>query len=86
MPAFRMKRLPARYAAVITPLILSVFMSAIVSFIATWRAVGLPDGVAWLWLSAWKTSWLVAFPSLLVVLPIVRRITALLVEPAGPQH
>jgi len=34
-------------------------------------------------MSAWMASWLVAFPTLLVVLPVVRRIVAALVQPAG---
>jgi hypothetical protein len=32
-------------------------------------------------LRAWGASWLVAFPSLLIVMPVVRRIVAAIVEP-----
>jgi hypothetical protein len=32
------------------------------------------------WPTAWALSWLVAFPTLLMVLPLVRRIVALVVE------
>ncbi|MFX8930073.1 DUF2798 domain-containing protein, partial [Acinetobacter baumannii] len=31
---------------------------------------------------AWAISWIIAFPTLLLVLPIVRKITTLLVQPA----
>jgi hypothetical protein len=31
-------------------------------------------------LGAWGLSWMVAFPTLLLILPMVRRLTALLVE------
>lgn len=34
------------------------------------------------WMGAWGVSWLVAFPALLLLLPVVRRIVALVVEPA----
>jgi len=65
------------------PLILSLMMTFIVSAISTLYSVGLTPDVHRLWLSAWAMSWLVAFPTLLVVLPVVRRIVALLVEPAA---
>ena len=84
MPALKFKRLPARYAALLMPLILSLLMSAVVSFIATLKTVGMTAEVVGLWLDAWRISWLIAFPTLLIVLPFVRRIVALLVEPAAP--
>ncbi|GAM32833.1 hypothetical protein P23_3370 [Acinetobacter calcoaceticus] len=31
-------------------------------------------------MSAWAISWLIAFPTLLFILPIVRKITAMLVQ------
>ncbi|QCI65837.1 DUF2798 domain-containing protein [Phreatobacter stygius] len=74
-------KLPARYAAVAMPLILSVFMSAVVSAIATLKSIGLVEGIAWIWLRAWSVSWLVAFPTLIVALPVVRRIVAAIVQP-----
>jgi hypothetical protein len=33
-------------------------------------------------MQAWGLSWLIAFPVLLLILPLVRRIVAALVEPA----
>lgn len=76
----RMK-LPARYGGIITPFIISVFMSCVVSGVATAKSIGLASGFVSLWMSAWAASWLVAFPTLLVVVPVVRRITAVLVHP-----
>jgi hypothetical protein len=76
------RRLPARAAGILMPLILSVMMTFIVSAIATLRSVGLTPDVHWVWLGAWGMSWLVAFPTLLLVLPLVRRIVGRLVEPA----
>jgi hypothetical protein len=74
-------RLPARWAPIVMPLILSICMSFIVSGIATLRAVGLVDHFLALWMSAWGVSWLVAFPTLLLVLPMVRRLVSFLVRP-----
>lgn len=74
------KKLPHRYQAVAMPLVLSILMSAIVSFVSTVNGSGLEPGLLALWIRAWGMSWIVAFPSLLMVLPIVRRIVAATVE------
>ncbi len=80
-PASRfLRKLPARYAGFVMPLVLSVLMTFVVSAIATGRSLGFgPDFLA-TWPVAWGLSWLVAFPTLLLVLPVVRRIVGLLVE------
>lgn len=74
------RKLPARYARFVMPLLLSVVMTCIVSLISTLRSVGLAPNVLHLWLTAWLMSWCVAFPTLLAVLPLVRRLTAALVD------
>jgi hypothetical protein len=74
------RRLPARYAGLLMPLILSAMMSAVVSFIATLNSIGFAANLVRLWLGAWSVSFLIAFPTLLLVLPIVRRLVNLLVE------
>lgn len=84
MSTVKFKRLPAHYASWLMPLILSVTMSGIVSFIATLKHVGAVDGLMLSWLEAWEISWLIAFPTLLLVLPVVRRIVSVLVEPTPP--
>ena len=73
-------KLPARYAAIVMPFLLSLLMTCIISFISTWYGIGLVPDFAGIWLGSWGLSWMVAFPTLLVVLPIVRRITAAIVE------
>lgn len=35
-----------------------------------------------IWLGSWSLSWVVAFPVLMVLLPVVRRLTALIVQSA----
>jgi hypothetical protein len=77
---FGFRKLPPRAALVVTPLILSILMTSIVSLISTLNGVGLTPGFLDLWLRAWGLSWIVAFPVLLFVLPAVRRVTAALVH------
>ncbi|MBV7429518.1 MULTISPECIES: DUF2798 domain-containing protein [unclassified Acidovorax] len=78
-----LRKLPARSAAWVMPLLLSLLMTFIVSLISTVRVVGFSLDLPRLWMSSWALSWLVAFPTLLLVLPVVRRVTAAIVEPQG---
>lgn len=73
--------IPARYAPVVFGFFLSGMMSCVVSGIATLRAMGLGEGVLQGWMMAWAYSWAVAFPLVLVVAPIARRIVNGLVRP-----
>jgi len=77
----RFRKLPAKAAYVLTPMILSFLMSGIVASIATLRAVGLSPDLSEKILHAWMLSYPVAFPTAMLVLPLVRRIVGLLVEP-----
>lgn len=82
-PVRTRRRLPARYAAVLIPLVLSIIMTFVVSGISTLKVLGLSREFLTAWPIAWGLSWLVAFPTVLVVLPLTRRIVAALVEPPG---
>jgi hypothetical protein len=74
-------KLPARYAAFITPLILSLLMTFIVSAVSTLKSLGPSAAFLQTRPMAWALSWLVAFPTLVLVLPLVRRIVAAIVAP-----
>lgn len=78
----RFRRLPARHAVVVTPLLLSILMTCVVSLVSTLTGIGPVPGFLDKWLAAWGVSWLIAFPVLLFALPLVRRLTAMLVEPS----
>lgn len=69
-----------RFAPVLFGFVLSALMSLIVSGIATLRNAGLADAFVTLWLGAWLPSWLVAFPTVLFVAPLARRLVGALVK------
>lgn len=75
-----MAKLPPRYNAVAMPLVLSGLMTIIVSGISTLNALGFAPGWGGKWFSAWLLSWAVAFPVMVFVLPVARRIVANFVE------
>jgi hypothetical protein len=68
---------------VVMPFFLSVLMSCVISFVSTAKAIGFTPDLVQSWLKAWGVSWLVAFPTVLVVLPVVRRLAGMVVEAPG---
>lgn len=74
--------MPPRFAPIAFGFVLSAMMSFLVSGIATFRNAGLVDTFMQLWVGAWLPSWLIAFPVVLLVAPIARRIVGSLVRPA----
>ena len=68
-----------RIEFLLTAFLLSMMMTFIVSAISTLISIGLQEGFLFLWLKAWGSSWLVAFPSVVFVLPLVRRMVHKLV-------
>lgn len=74
--------MPARFAPILFGLLLSGFMSLIVSGVSTVRVLGMADGVLGAWMANWASSWAIAFPTVLLVAPIVRRMVARLTSEA----
>ncbi|MBT8409544.1 MAG: DUF2798 domain-containing protein [Alphaproteobacteria bacterium] len=68
--------LPKRFAPVLFGFILSGLMSLMVSGIATMRALGLVERFFATRMGAWAASWAVAFPAVLIVAPLARRLVA----------
>lgn len=75
----KFKKLPASAAKWVMPLLLSIFMSGLVSLLSTIHAQGLVAGLIAAWLSSWAFSWVIAFPVLLLILPVVKKLTGLIV-------
>jgi Protein of unknown function (DUF2798) len=75
-------KLPARYSYFVMPLILSSIMTFVVSAISTLKSLGLSEAFFRTWPSAWALSWLIAFPVLLAVLPLARKLAACVVQPS----
>ena len=73
-------KLPARYATVLMPFVLTFIMTCVVSLISTLRGAGFSAGFFPLWLGSWALSWMVAFPTMVFVLPLVRRAIAAFVR------
>ena len=68
--------IPPRFAPFLFAFILSGLMSFLVSGISTAKALGLFEGFVKVWLGNWAFSWGVAFPTVLVVAPLTRRVVS----------
>ncbi|MCC6006344.1 MAG: DUF2798 domain-containing protein [Rhodobacteraceae bacterium] len=68
--------IPTRFAPILFGLLLSGMMTIVVSGISVLQALGLSEGFLLLWLFAWLSSWAVAFPLVLLIAPLTRRIVA----------
>ncbi len=79
-----MKKLPPKYNMIAIPLVLSTMMSFIISGVSTYGALGNVDGFFQKWMYGWGFSWVIAFPTVLLLFPVVRKIVGVFVEPPGP--
>jgi hypothetical protein len=67
-------RIPNRFAPIVFGGLLSAIMVAVVSAIVLALNQGIHQGFAWQWLRSCVTTWPVAFPTVTVVAPWVRRV------------
>ncbi len=77
------RKLPPRFIGVVMPLILSGIMSCVISMVSMFRHIGWAEGFVGLWLTSWLTSWLIAFPTVLLMLPLARKVTFAFVRQPG---
>lgn len=75
------RKLPARTGHVVLPLVITFCMTFVVSGISTVKNLGIHDPtLLHSWMGAWGTSWIIAFPVLMVLLPFVRKFVFSFVE------
>lgn len=65
----------------VNALLVSLLMTAVVSLVTTFLNLKAFD--VHRWVGAWGLSWLIAFPTLMLVLPIVRKTVARCCQRAG---
>lgn len=70
-------RIPVRFAPLVFGAVLSAIMVAIVSMFVLATSRGLQPGLVSLWLKSCATTWPVAFPTVTLVAPWVRKLVGL---------
>lgn len=69
-----------KYEFVLFAFVMAAFMAGFMSFIVTLINIGFVDGILWFWLEAYWKAFLVAFPTIFVVVPQVKKVVGLLIK------
>ena len=69
-----------KYEMLVFSFLMGIFMSGFMSFIITLINLGMIDGFIYAWLSAYWKAFIVAFPTILFVVPYVKKLTGLLID------
>lgn len=74
------KKLPVRYFQQVFGLFMALFMSFLMSGAITALNIGFPPDFTGRWMHSWSIAFVIAYPTILVVAPVARRIALKLVE------
>ncbi len=69
-----------RYEFLLFAFLMALFMAGFMSFIVTLINVGFVDGIFSMWIEAYWKAFLVAFPTIIVVVPRVRKLVTILIK------
>ena len=70
--------LTSRFEPIIFSLFVSIIMTFIISGVSTHSAISFSQNFFVSWMSAWAKSWIVSFPTQLIVVPIARKVVRIL--------
>jgi hypothetical protein len=73
--------IPKRFEPLLFALLMSMFMSFFMSFVITFINLGFIESFVAQWLGAFWKAFMVAFPTILLVVPSVRKLVGVLVKP-----
>jgi hypothetical protein len=69
--------IPQKFTPYVFAFFMAFLMSGIMSLVISIFNVGLIDGILTIWLKAWVFSFVVAFPTVIIVSPVVRKLVAI---------
>jgi hypothetical protein len=74
------KLIPKKYELIVFAVFMSGFMSLLMSGVVSYINMGLVSNFTTIWFEAFVKSYSIAFPTVLVVVPVVRKIVSRLVR------
>ncbi|MDG2154358.1 MAG: DUF2798 domain-containing protein [Gammaproteobacteria bacterium] len=72
--------LPKKYQPIVFSFFMALLMSGLMSLVVTTFNMGLVSNLVVIWLKAWGVAFSVAFPIIIVVTPIVRKLSDLVLR------
>ena len=71
----RSRLVSRKYQPIVFAFFMALLMSCLMSFVVTTVNVGFVNNLILIWLKAWGIAFSVAFPTIIVVAPIVRKLS-----------
>jgi len=76
--------IPRKHHKIVFSFFMALLMSGIMSFVISVFNVGMVPNIITLWLKAWSFAFTIAFPTILIVSPLVHKLVSLVLhEEAG---
>lgn len=72
-----------KYRNIVFAFFMALLMSCLMSFIISIFNMGFVDNIFYIWIKAWIFSFSVAFPSVIMVTPVVGKLVNLTIKPAN---
>jgi hypothetical protein len=69
-----------KYTSQVFSFFMALLMSGIMSFVISVFNMGLIDGIFFIWLKAWLLAFVIAFPTIVLVTPLVRKLVSLVIN------
>jgi hypothetical protein len=76
----RSRFISRKYQPIVFAFFMALLMSCLMSFVVTTVNVGLVNNLISIWLKAWGVAFSVAFPIIIIVAPIVRKLSEFVLE------
>ena len=72
--------IPRKHHKIVFSFFMALLMSGIMSFVISVFNVGLVTNIITLWLQAWSFAFIVAFPTIIIVSPLVHKLVSLVLH------
>ena len=69
-----------KHNQVVFSFFMAFFMSGIMSFVISVFNVGMVTNIITLWLKAWSFAFIVAFPTIIIISPVVHKLVSLVLH------
>ncbi|MGI5307926.1 DUF2798 domain-containing protein [Rheinheimera sp. WS51] len=79
-PLYEFLMISAKHHKLVFSFFMSLLMSCIMSFVISVFNVGLVSNIIAIWLQAWSFAFIVAFPTIIIVSPVVHKLVALVLR------
>lgn len=76
----------AKFHKLVFSFFMALLMSCIMSFVITLFNVGFIENILFIWLKAWAFAFVVAFPTINLVAPIVNKLVSLVIIQSTPHE